>query len=131
MPRALWLAGLTLAVGVGMAMSQSSSAQPEKKILRHLVLYQFKPEISAQQVQEVVDAFAALPGQISEIAGFEQGTNVSPEGKSAGLTHAFMVSFRSEKDRDAYLVHPAHDAYVQIVRDRRDKVIVFDYWTTE
>jgi hypothetical protein len=42
-----------------------------------------------------------------------------------------VVTFRSEKDRDAYLEHPAHLEYVKVVRDRREKVIVFDYWTEE
>jgi hypothetical protein len=63
--------------------------------------------------------------------GFETGTNASGEEKSQGLTHAFPISFRSEKDREAYLVHPAHLDYLRVVRDRREKVIVFDYWTYE
>ena len=71
----------------------------------------------------------ALPQKIDRIVGFEHGTNISPEGKSEGLTHCFMVSFASEKDRDAYLTHSAHLEYVKVVRDRREKVVVFDYWT--
>lgn len=109
------------------AMSATTSAQ--EKVLRHIVMYKFKSEIIPAQVQEVVEAFAALPKKIDTIIGFEHGTNVSPEGKSEGLTHVFVVTFKSESDRDAYLVHPAHEAFVKIVRDRREKVIVFDYWT--
>ncbi len=98
------------------------------KVLRHLVLYKFKDDQSPQRVQEVVDTFAALPSKIDAIIDFEHGTNVSPEGKSEGLTHCFTVTFRDEKGRDAYLVHPAHLEYVNVVKDRRDKVVVFDYW---
>ena len=36
------------------------------------------------------------------------GPNVSPEGKTNGLTHTFVMSFASEADRDTYLTHPAH-----------------------
>jgi hypothetical protein len=39
-----------------------------------------------------------------------------------------VVTFKDEKGRDEYLVHPAHKAYVEVVKDRRDKVVVFDYW---
>jgi len=121
--------------GVVSMVAQSVGAPPTSdtsgRVLRHIVLYKFKDDLRPEQVQEVVDAFAALPKKIATIVGFEAGTNTSNEGKSQGLTHAFVVTFRSEKDRDDYLVHPAHLDYVSVVRDRREKVIVFDYWTSE
>jgi len=101
----------------------------KEKLLRHMVLYKFKSEIPEKQVQEVVDAFSALPGKIDSIVGFERGVNVSEENKSEGFTHCFVVTFRDTKGREAYLKHPAHDEYVKVVKDRREKVIVFDYWT--
>ncbi len=113
-------------------MSQTSAAdkaaaKPEKQ-LRHVVLYKFKAETTPQQIQEVVDAFSALPGKINTITGFERGTNVSEENKSEGFTHCFVVTFRDIAGRAVYLKHPAHDEYVKVVKDRREKVIVFDYW---
>jgi heme-degrading monooxygenase HmoA len=113
---------------LGMLFVMSPAAAAEK-VLRHVVMYKFKEGLPAAQVQEVADAFAGLPKKIDTIVGFEAGTNVSKEGKSEGFTHVFVVTFKSEADLAAYLVHPAHDAYVQVVRDRREKVIVFDYWT--
>ncbi len=104
-------------------------AQNGGKLLRHIVIYKFKDGLPAAQLQEVIDAFAGLPKKVDTIVGFEAGTNVSPEGKSEGFTHVFVVTFKTEADRDAYLTHPAHQAYVQVVKDRREKVIVFDYWT--
>jgi hypothetical protein len=109
-----------------MAHSQQPSAKG--KVLRHIVMYKFKDDQSKAQVQEVIDAFAGLPKKIDAIIDFEHGTNVSPEGKSEGFTHCFVVTFRNEADRDHYLKHPAHDDYVKVVKDRREKVIVFDYW---
>ncbi|HVW37969.1 MAG TPA: Dabb family protein [Pirellulales bacterium] len=126
-----WLiAGCILAGAVAVTVQTTTSARAEepKQVLRHVVLYKFKPEVSEAQLQEVIDAFAGLPAKIDKIVGFEHGKNVSPEGKSEGLTHAFVVTFRDEAGRDAYLKHPAHQAYVNVVRDRREKVIVFDYW---
>ena len=125
------LAASTVMPMANPSTTSSALAKESDRLLRHIVLYKFKDELSPQQVQEVIDAFAALPKKIDVIAGFEHGKNVSPEGKSEGLTHCFVVSFRSEQDRDAYLEHPAHQEYVKLVRDRREKVVVFDYWTKE
>ena len=121
------------ALGLAAAFVTPGGRAEEKprRVLRHVVLYKFKDDLRPGQVEEVVRAFAALPSKIDGIVRFEHGTNVSPEGKSEGLTHAFVVTFADEATRDAYLKHPAHDEYVSIVRDRREKVVVFDYWTEE
>lgn len=130
MQRFALLTSLSLAVLMVVGHSfRARAGDEEKKMLRHVVLYKFKDDLKPAQVQEVIDAFAGLPGKIDTIVDFEHGTNVSPEGKSEGLTHAFVVTFRDEAGRDAYLVHPAHLAYVEVVRDKREKVVVFDYWT--
>jgi hypothetical protein len=105
-----------------------TAADPPAKVLRHVVMYKFKDSATPGQVQEVVDAFAGLPKKIDAILDFEHGTNVSGEGKSEGFTHVFVVTFRDEAGLSAYLKHPAHDAYVQVVKDKREKVVVFDYW---
>ncbi len=120
---------ITLALTL-MLTSPLVAAAPAK-LLRHVVMYKFKDSATPQQVQEVVAAFAGLPAKIDAIVGFEHGTNVSKEGKSEGFTHVFVVSFRDEAGREAYLKHPAHDAYVQVVKDKREKVVVFDYWAEQ
>jgi hypothetical protein len=122
---------LTVVAGLGLAVAARAQSVPAKggKVLRHVVMYKFKDDQSPQRVQEIVDAFSALPKKIDTIIGYEHGLNVSREGKSEGLTHCFIVTFRDEAGRDAYLKHPAHDEYVQVVKDRREKVVVFDYWT--
>lgn len=98
-------------------------------VLRHVVLFGFKESSKPEEVQAVIDAFIALPSQISEIKGFEWGTNSSPEGLNQGLTHAFTLTFHSNADRDAYLPHPAHKAFGGIVGPHLEKVTVVDYWT--
>ena len=111
------------------ARTTAGDTSEPAKVLRHIVLYKFKDDLPPAQVREVIDAFSALPKKIPGIVAFEHGTNVSPEGKSDGLTHVFVVGFRDEVARDAYLKHPAHDEYVQVVKGRREKVVVFDYWS--
>ncbi|MDB5242587.1 MAG: stress responsive alpha-beta barrel protein, partial [Spirosoma sp.] len=55
------------------------------------------------------------------------GTNHSPENLNKGLTHAFILTFDSEKDRDAYLPHPAHKAFGGVVGAWLADVTVVDF----
>ena len=112
--------------GVGAADEASATAP-----LRHVVFFKFTAGTAPADLKKVTDAFAALPSKIDVIVGFEHGTNVSQEGKSEGFTHVFTVTFRDQAGLEKYLVHPAHLDYVKVVRDRREKVVVFDYWTKE
>ncbi|MBK5278884.1 MAG: Dabb family protein [Bacteroidia bacterium] len=107
------------------AQAQSKSSN---KVLRHVVLFKFKDASTAQEVKVVEDAFVALKGKIKLIKDFEWGTNNSPENLNQGLTHCFLASFTSEKDRDDYLVHPDHKAFVEVLLPHLDKVTVIDYW---
>jgi hypothetical protein len=99
------------------------------KLLRHMVLFKFKDSSSKDDVKMAVDAFRELPSKIEEIHAFEWGTDVSPEGKAQGFTHCFFVTFQTEKDRDAYLPHEAHLAFIKVAGPHIDKVLVVDYWT--
>lgn len=111
------------------ALGATSAGSAADKKLRHFVVFKFKDEVKPEQVQEVIDAFAALPGKIPTIIEFEKGTDVSVEMKADGFTHAFMVTFADEKGREVYLPHPAHQEFVKLVGPKVDKVFVFDYWT--
>ncbi|MEM6364091.1 MAG: Dabb family protein [Planctomycetota bacterium] len=114
------------------AATACDEASPgEQKLLRHVVMFGFKESSSEADVQVVVDAFRKLPEQIPEIAAFEYGTNNSPEGLNDGLTHCFFVSFKSEADRAAYLPHPAHKAFVEVLKPHLEKVVVIDYWAAQ
>lgn len=101
----------------------------EGKLLRHVVMFKFKSSSTDEQIQAIETAFAALPGKIDAIADFECGTDVSVEGKSQGYTHCFLVSFRDEQGRAAYLPHPAHKEFGALVGPHVEQVLVFDYWT--
>jgi hypothetical protein len=98
------------------------------KMLRHVVLFKFKETSSEADVKKVEDAFKELPKKIKTVKGFEWGTNNSPEGLTDGFTHCFFVSFASEKDRDDYLPHAEHKAFVDVLKPHLDKVLVIDYW---
>lgn len=108
-------------------MSDTATMEPER-LLRHVVLFGFKPETTAHDVRAIAQAFAALPGQINAIHDFEWGTDVSVENIARGYTHCFFVTFRSAADRDAYLPHPAHKAFGELLAPHLEQVLVIDYW---
>ena len=110
-------------------MISVTQAEAQSKVLRHVVLFKFKDTSKPEEVKKVEDAFKALAGKLSLIKGFEWGTNNSPENLNQGLTHCFMVTFSSDKDRDTYLTHPDHQAFVEVLKPHLDKVTVIDYWT--
>jgi hypothetical protein len=99
--------------------------------VRHVVHFKFKKNATPEQVQQVVDEFAKLPAKIRVIDTFEWGTNVSPEGLDQGFTHCWLLSFRSEKDRDFYLHHPDHQAFASLAKPLLDGVHVVDFIPTK
>ena len=128
MKRFLFAALATLSLCGVLAAVNAKDADPKPgNVLRHVVLFKFKDDLTKEQVNEVVAAFAGLPKKIDLIRDFEWGTDVSVENRSQGFTHAFLVTFADEKGRDAYLKHPAHDDFVRLAGPRIDKVLVVDY----
>jgi hypothetical protein len=95
------------------------------RILRHVVLFGFKPEADAAAI---VARFRALKGLVPGVEALETGVDVSPEGLAQGHTHAFTLSFASDAARDGYLVHPDHKAFVAFAGPFIAKALVVDYW---
>jgi hypothetical protein len=107
-------------------------ANAQKGSVRHVVVFKFKPEATPDQIQQVTRAFSELRGKIPGITGFEHGVNNSPEGRNLGFTHVYLMTFENAAARDAYLPHPEHKKFGEllgklgIVAD----VFVVDYTTT-
>ena len=111
------------------ALSAVAADKPAKSDkLLHVVAFKFKASASKEQIQEVVDAFRALPKKITAIQSFDWGTNVSTEKRDKGFTHGFTLSFKTAQDRDNYLVHPEHKAFGKLVGPVLEDVFVIDYW---
>ncbi len=109
-------------------VAQPNAKEQTEKVLRHVVLFKFKESATEADIRQIVEAFRELPDKIDGILDFEWGTDVSTEGLADGFTHCFFVTFADEKARDAYLPHPAHKAFGNIVGPHLDKVLVIDYW---
>lgn len=99
-----------------------------KTILRHVVLFKFCDQTEESIVKEIEMRFVDLKDQIDIVKALEYGTDVSREGLSHGYTHCFILSFRSEQDRDAYIIHMAHQAFITFIKPHLESVCVVDYW---
>jgi hypothetical protein len=106
-----------------------SSGLHAEPVLKHVVCFKFKKDAAPAAVKKVETAFSALKEKIPQIKALEWGTNNSPEKLNKDFTHCFIVDFASEKDRDAYLPHPDHQAFVAILKPTLDDVFVIDFWT--
>ncbi|MBL8851453.1 MAG: Dabb family protein [Planctomycetaceae bacterium] len=120
--------GLLAAAAVIASSPARQHAAEESKVLRHVVLFKFQDTATAEQIAEVERAFAGLKSEIDTIQDFEWGIDNSPEGLAQGFTHCFLVTFNSAADRDAYLPHAAHQAFVAKLKPVLEKALVVDYW---
>ena len=114
-----------------MNADDKQSSKKQERLLRHVVLFNFKDDATEQDVAKIVEAFQQLPKRISQIHSFEYGIDNSPEGLADGFTHCFLVTFANEADREAYLPHPEHLKFVDILKPQIERVLVIDYWTQQ
>ena len=119
---------LTL-ITISLHSMTNAQTKSQQSVLKHVVMFGWKEGTDTATINKIVAAFRELPSKISQIKSFEWGTNSSPEGLNNGLTHCFVASFSSDADRDAYLVHPAHKAFVGLLKPAPDKITVLDYWS--
>lgn len=123
------LAVAAIVLGAGaLSLRAHAAGKKEDRLLRHVVLFQFKDSAAPEDIRSVEEAFCALPGKIAAIHDFEWGTDVGVEGLSEGLTHCFLVSFKNEDARAEYLPHPEHKAFVELLRPHLERAVVVDYW---
>jgi hypothetical protein len=107
--------------------SSGGSVGSSKGKLRHVVLFKFKDGAPPDAVKAIEEKFRGLKARIPGIVDFEWGTDESPEKLAQGFTHCFFVTFPDAAARDAYLPHPAHKEFVDVLKPHLDKVLVVDY----
>jgi hypothetical protein len=106
---------------------QPQQIMPNTSPFRHIVLFKFKDSASISDVEAVEKAFAGLPSKIDTIIDFEWGPSESIEGRNDGFTHCFFVTFNDKAGLEAFIPHPAHIEFKQILLPILEKALVFDY----
>jgi hypothetical protein len=96
-------------------------------MIRHYGVFQFKPEITPEQIDECFREMMGMVGQIPGLLSMEHGPYQSSEGLNDGYTHGFLMTFDNAQSRDAYLPHPEHERVRQIVAPRLERLVVFDF----
>ena len=93
----------------------TSFVRDKKAQVRHVVVFKYKQNATEAQIKQVTDAFKGLQKTIPGVVSFESGTNNSPENKNQGFTHVYLLTFEDLAARDAYLPHPKHKEFGQLL----------------
>ncbi|KAK2764463.1 hypothetical protein FQN54_009158 [Arachnomyces sp. PD_36] len=101
----------------------------------HIVMFEFKPEVGSETVKDVCDRMLALKDQCLHpetkkpyIKSSLGGRDISIENIQHGITHAFVVEFENEADRNHYVKEdPAHLAFVKSIGQHVTKAQVIDF----
>jgi hypothetical protein len=95
--------------------------------VKHIALFQFKPECTPEDIALVWRTMENLPKAIPGFVDFSWGKDISVEGLSDGFQYSVVMTFESLAARDAYLPHPVHQAAVETVIPKLARVIVIDH----
>ena len=96
-------------------------------MVKHVVLFSFNFSLDSPEVQGLDQRFKELPSLIKEVTGFRTGTNMSVENLAKGYEKAYILDFKDENDRDVYVVHPHHKAFVESAKSIIKDALVFDF----
>ena len=99
--------------------------------LRHLVLVKFNDNTSAADIKRLEDEFRTMATvKIPQVKEYEWGINVGKENLDHGYTHCFVLTFASEEDRNIYLDHKDHMAFVNSSKPHMAAITVLDFWAS-
>lgn len=79
-------------------------------MLRHMVLFRFRPDADMETRRAVLDGLAGLPSLFPAMQRFGLGENVSQ--RDSTFTHVMTVEFESRRELESYLASPAHELFV-------------------
>ena len=79
-------------------------------MIRHCVFVRYRADFDQRDRQRIVADLEALRPKLAGMGAVAAGRNASPECLGKGFDDAFIVDFTDAAARDAYLVHPEHQA---------------------
>lgn len=79
-------------------------------MIRHVVLFRFRPEVPEAARQRLLDELRRFPEQFPAMASFALGENRSR--RDATFPYAMHIEFPTWADLDAYLGSAVHEAFV-------------------
>ena len=111
------------------ALTPMTSSAQKPAPVRHIVVFKYKKDAAPEKIAQITAAFRDLKTKVPGITAFEDGVNNSPEGKNLGFTHVYQLTFDSVASRDAYLPHPEHKKFGDLLGKLGvlEDVFVVDY----
>lgn len=94
-------------------------------MLKHVVLFKFKPETKDTDIANVEKGLAGLPARISEIKRYEFGRDVVQSDRSYDF--ALISEFDDPEALKNYQMHPYHMAVVNQLNMICDSIIAVDF----
>lgn len=94
----------------------------------HLVMFQFKEEVTPEQQQELALKLLAFKGKISGLMDMTAGLNETKETEHAqGFTLGLRMTFQDKQSLEEYLPHPEHQEFLSSLDGMIENVVVMDY----
>jgi hypothetical protein len=94
-------------------------------MLKHVVLFKFKPDTTAADIDILATGLGALPEIITEIREFVFGRDVVRSERSYDF--GLVSSFDDRAGLDAYAIHPDHQLVVAHVKQICSSVVAIDF----
>jgi hypothetical protein len=96
-------------------------------MVEHLVFFNLKDGVSAEDRQALMEGLRTLPGQIPEIKYLACGEDFS--GRSKGHEIGLVVRFENRDGLNIYQPHPAHLNFVNSFKHLWIDVTALDFET--
>jgi len=90
-------------------------------MIKHIVIWQMKENVSSEQKEKMKGCLEALQDQVYELSDIEVGIDFSGEILS------LISEFASKEDLNLYQMHPAHQEIVAFVKPLVADRSVCDY----
>lgn len=81
-------------------------------MIRHVLLFRFKPETSAEEARTLLAELAELPSRYPAMRRFGLGENVSQRDQT--FSHVMSLEFDGRQQLEAYLYSSHHERFVQM-----------------
>jgi hypothetical protein len=94
-------------------------------MITHVVLFKFKPETTAAEIQHLAETLGELPQTIDEIREFRFGTDVIRSERSYDL--GLISSFDDLAALQRYQLHPEHQKVLAQVKTIVSSVVAVDF----
>ena len=91
----------------------------------HIVMFRFKEEDKASNIQRVEKELYALVEKVDELKSMEVGVNFTDSDRALDLS--LYSTFETKEDLKTYAVHPAHLEVVELIKSVTEESKVVDY----